>query len=180
MATVPSSHTFIDAVATSSEQNTYVRDPITFILKPPMAELRQPVAQTIATGTPTALTFTASDVDTDYAGGTGHSNSVNTSRYTANYAGWYQVSGGITWQANATGVRTAEWRVNGSAVLGTLVELQTVTGGLACGVPARTKLVYLNVSDYVELWVQQTSGGNLGTSGGTTEQGSMSVRWVSN
>jgi hypothetical protein len=181
MAVVPGTHTFINALRDSSEDNTYVRDPLLFLFKRPMARLRQVVAQSLTNGVPTALTFTVHDVDQDWAGGAGHSDSVNTSRYTANYAGWYQVSGGVSFVANATGARGCYWAVNGSLSLGVEDIGAPTPGGATHGQPARTELLYLNVGDYVELWALQISGGALNTAvGGSATGSTMNVLWVSN
>lgn len=178
MATVPDSHDFADGIATSSEANTYIRDPARFGLNPPHAELRQTVAQTLTTGVTAAVTFDVEDVDEPAAAG-GHSTSSNTSRYTAQYAGWYLVGGGVGFAANATGQRAAVWAVNGALLNGSQV-MEQATSASNNKVGARTKLVYLNVGDYVELHAQQTSGGNLNTAVTASEQSSMSVLWVSN
>ncbi|MES2211025.1 MAG: hypothetical protein V4515_12735 [Chloroflexota bacterium] len=176
----PFTQTWTDGVSSSSEMNNYVRDPLNFLLRPPMAELRQIVAQTLTTGVAAALTFTASDVDQDYLGGTGHSNSVNTSRYTANFSGWYQVSGQASYVANATGRRGALWAVNGTPIAsGQLIGPATAASDIEFG--ARVKFVYLNAGDYAELLGFQESGGNLATivSFNTVLSGA-SIRWVSN
>ncbi len=179
---VPDTHDFADGVLTSSELNIYVRDPVRFLLRPPMAELRQIVAQTLTTSVAAALTFTASDVDQDYLipPGSGHSNSVNTSRYVANFAGWYQISGQVSYVANAAGRRAAIWVVNGVSVSsGQLAG--PPTAALACEIPARTKFIYLSVGDFVELFAYQESGGNLATDVAFSNVVSgMSIKWVSN
>lgn len=151
-----------------------------FAQKPPMAQLRQIVAQSIASGSFVAITFTAADVDQDFAGTFGHSNSVNTSRYTANYAGWYEVSGAVAWAANATGRRASQWFVNGAGVAGSQ-QATPATAANDAEVPARTMMIYLNVNDYIELQGFQESGGALNTFVGSTPgQSHMMVRWVSN
>lgn len=179
MAAVPVPHTFFDGVYTTAEANTYLRDPLLFLMKRPMAELIQIAAQSLANSTFTSLTFTSFIVDQDYLGGTGHSNSVNPSRYTANFAGWYEISGGVAFATNATGNRGSRWAVNGSVVSGSY----TFVGAIATvdeAIPARTKQVYLNVNDYVELQGWQSSGGALNTSVFVEAQSTMMVRWVSN
>ena len=177
MAVVPASHTFSSGtVATSSEANTYIRDPIAFLLNRPIANLRQTVVQSIANAAGVAITFDAEDFDT----ANGHDNVTNNSRYTAVYAGRYLLGGGVSYAANATGVRGAYWYVNGSTVAGTEVIIPASGGGIVTSVPARSVLTFLNVGDYVELIAYQTSGGalNTGVTGGG--QSSASVEWVSN
>ena len=160
MAVVPSSHTFTSGVATSSEANAYIRDPV-------------------ADSTITAVTFTAEDVDTDVTGTGGHDNVTNNTRYTAVYAGWYQVAGGINFTANGTGDRFAWWRVNGTDVNGSSGFLGADATNDNVVMP-RTKLVFLNVGDYVELIGFQSSGAPLNTLVSGRAQSNMSVVWVSN
>lgn len=178
MAAVPTTHTFADGVVTSSEDNAYIRDPIDFLMNKPAAELRQLVAQTLTTGTWTAVTFISEDLDDDPAGTGGHDNASATSRWAAVYAGWYLLDGGCAFAANATERRGVRWAVNGAAVNGSAVLVVNSGAGGQVVVPARGKRVFLNVGDYVELQALQLSGGNLDTFvGDTTFSASMSLGW---
>lgn len=150
-----------------------------FLQKPSMAELTQIVVQSIPNATFAPITFTSHTIDQDYLGGTGHSDSVNTSRYTSNFAGWYEVAGAIAYAANATGRRFAIWAVNGTNLSFSAIALPATTA-LATMIPARTKQIFLNVGDYVELMGYQESGVPLSTNVGGIETSGMSVRWVSN
>lgn len=183
MAIVPVPHTFVDGVYSTSEANTYLRDPLLFLMKRPMARLRQIVAQSIPSGAFTPITFTFSDVDQDYltAANAGHSNSVNTSRYTANFAGWYLATGGVSFAVNAVGVRAAYWYVNGTPANG-VESMGATVGTVNFGTVARSELIYLNVGDYLELNAYQTSGAGLNTVAGATGVGAstMNVIWQSN
>lgn len=176
MATVPATHTFSDGIALSSEQNAYVRDPLLFLFSRPAAELRQSVAQSIPNTTWTSITFDVEDLDSDPAGTGGHSTSSNTSRYVALYAGWYRVGGGVEFAVNATGQRGAAWAVNGTLVSANRTFI-SATAAVGMGVPARTKLVFLNVGDYVELQAYQNSGGALNTFVTAEAAPGMSVVW---
>jgi hypothetical protein len=183
VAVVPVPLTVGSGLSSSSDFNEGVRDPLLFLMKRPMARLRQIVAQSIPNGTPTALTFTASDVDQDWVTATnaGHSNSVNTTRWTANYAGWYECSGGVSFAANVTGARGCYWSVNGTLALGVEGIGAPTPGGATHGQPARVETLYLNVGDYLELLALQISGGALLTAvGGTATGSTMNVRLVSN
>jgi hypothetical protein len=180
LATVPTPPDFSDGASSSSQLNQ-LRDAIKFLQRPPIAELRQAAAQTVTNTTWTAITFDTEDVDTDIdgTGGTGgHSTSSNTSRYTARYAGWYDVGGGVGWSVNATGARGTYWSVNGIAQNGSHT-LEAAVGVINAGYAARSIQVYLAVGDYLELFAWQSSGGNLNTSASAAEQSSMKVRWVS-
>jgi hypothetical protein len=174
MAAVPGTHDFADAQATSTEMNTFVRDPINFLLSPPIAALRQTVLQTITTATMTACLFDEEIIDSV----DGHSTTVNTSRYTAVYAGWYQVAGGTGYAANVTNRRANRFAVNGTLVNGSGVYLPT-TATSTCETPSRAFFVFLNVGDYVEFYIYQDSGGNLNTAVTTDQQCSFMIRWVS-
>ena len=181
MPVVPGSHTVTGTVATTSEMNSFFRDPINFLLAPPIAELRQTVAQSLTNATFTAITFDTEDVDKDVSGAGGHSTSVNTSRFTAVYPGWYQVSGGVGFANNLTNVRITHIRVNGTTLNGSRQLMTAANSGInATMVPVRTKHVFLNVNDYVEVWAFQDSGGALNTDVNAETQSTMTVRWVSN
>lgn len=149
---------------------------INLLLKKPIARLRSTVAQSVPSGTWTSVTFDVEDVDTDPDTIGGHSTSSNTSRYTARYAGWYRLGGGCGFAANTTNRRGTRWAVNGTAVNGTEVQIQTTTGNEAIP-PARGDLVFLNVGDYVELQAFQNSGVALLTAATTTQQPSMAVTY---
>lgn len=182
MSAVPTPVEIITGLSSSSDFNAGVRDVFRFLLKPPKCELRQPVAQSIPNNVVfTAITFGAHDIDEDYLGGAMHSDSTNPSRATANFAGWYQVSGAVAFAANATGVRGAYIVVNGTAINGSEALIASAGAANSHITVARTKMVYLNVGDYVELQCYQNSGGALLTAvSGAVSQSSLSVRWVSN
>src|SRR4051812_42679726 len=77
----------------------------------PFCQVRQTVVQSLATsGTWQAVTFDTEDADYD----SGHSTATFTDRYTAGTAGWYMVSGGCGFAANATGRRGVRYTVNGT------------------------------------------------------------------
>ena len=150
---------------------------LTFIHNPPIAQLRQDTAQALGTsGTFFAITFDAEVVDS----ANGHSTSTNPSRYVAQYAGYYEISGGVAFVANATGSRFVEIAVNGSA-LGGGTASAPASAGIGLWLAARDTKVFLNVGDYVELWGRQDSGGSLNTDTGSGPgKSSMTVEWVSN
>lgn len=179
MAIVPDTHDFGSGVVTTSEDNAFIRDPIRFLLNKPAAELRQTAAQSIPDSTWTSLTFPTEDLDGDPSGTGGHSTSSNTSRYTAVYAGWYLLSGGYNPIINGVGIRGTRWAVNGTAVNGSNTVL-AATAATGAGYPARTKRVFLNVGDYVELQVYQNSTGLLNTDITGDSASSMSVGWERN
>jgi len=104
----------------------------------------------------------------------GHSTSTNVSRYTCQLAGWYSVIGEGSLATSAAGsVRSIRVQVNAAGVTGN-PQQQVAVGGNNMVMQA-SGLVFLNVGDYVETAVQQTSGGALNTVSGF---GLMACLWV--
>ena len=113
-------------------------------------------AQSIANETSTIVLFNSESYDTDAF----HSTVTNTGRLTVptGKGGKYLVGGQIFYSANSTGKRNINVRKNGSGgFFGTVVPT-AATGGT---VLETTVLVDLAANDYVELMVEQNSGGSL-------------------
>lgn len=177
MTAVPDTHDFTDGVATSSEANAYIRDPIRFLLNLPIAELTATAAQLHnSTGNFLDVNWGAETVDS----ANGHDNSTANSRYTAVYAGWYLCSASVQFAANSTGRRGVRYAVNGTAVNSTST-LLAATSANSVIVSARAKLIYLNVGDYVTVQAFQDSGGNLNINTTADPQnGGFTIKWASN
>lgn len=156
---------------TSALWNTSVYNGLTYLSEPPIAVLAQATTQSIPNSALTAVSYDTTVVDT-YGG---HSNTVNPSRYTAQVAGWVWVIGINGLASNATGVRVAEIFKNGSPIAYTQTWAAN-TGANPCTSMTAT-LVFLNIGDYVETNVYQTSGGALSTFT-TGPQSSMCVYWA--
>lgn len=167
---VPSQRTWaVGDIVTAAMMNANVRDAVNFLANPPLAVVYQSVGQSIAAATNTAVNFDATTVDTY----TGHSNSVNNSRYTCQAAGWHLCLGNVGWPANATGHRTARIWVNGLAVTADMfVELTNLDATNQVAETA-SAIVFLNVGDFVQLAVHQNSGGAL-----TPVGAALAVLWV--
>ena len=177
MATVPVTRTFVAGeVVLASYFNTNIRDVLLYLLSPPIMELRQTSSQTIGNGAFTAMTFTTEDFDSSGM----HSNSVNTSRATAVYPGYYQHNGAACLAPNGTGSRGGTYGVNGTQINSGEVMLPTVSGLFNHCTPLRTRFLFLNVGDYSEAFVYQTSGGNLGTPAGAGAGSGFGMKWESN
>jgi hypothetical protein len=121
-------------------------------------------SQTIANATQEKLTFADTDVyDTDGF----HDPASNSSRITipAGLGGYYLVYGLVGWDASTAGRRVLYITKNNTATL-------RVTGGFSTATntvyPSQELMTVVNLSatDYVELEVLQTSGGNLNTDNG--------------
>lgn len=171
MATVPVMSTVsAGGIGTAALWNSQVRDTGNFFLNTPHAILRETAAQSIATSTDVAVTFSIEDADTD----SGHSTVSNTSRYTAVTAGTFKVdcSGAVV--ANATGRVELHIRTNGTTDL--CQTSQNNSAATAAHLAIGTE-VFLNVGDYIEMILWQNSGGALNTS---IAKGNprMAVRWM--
>ena len=176
MTATPTYHVFVAGeVATAANINSF-GTVLAFLKQPPILQVRQTVAQSIANGigAGTALTFTTEDVDSSGM----HSNSSNTSRATAVYPGWYRFSGGAGFAANATGARGGYAAVNGTLLNGTSTVLPATAAGVGV-VALRSVLVFLNAADYFEWLAVQSSGAALNTSVGGSEQPGMTATWES-
>lgn len=176
MPVVPTPPTISPGIVTSSQLSQF-RDAVRFLQSPPRFELRQTVQQPISNSTDTAVTFGSEDMDTDLSNLGGHSGS--SSQWVAQYPGVYQLSGRVNLLANATGIRIAWIRVNGSDLAGTA----TVVSGTTAYDPAISttpRKVFLNAADQVELFVWQNSGGSLNTYVAIDRyQSTLSGLWVS-
>lgn len=181
---VPTPHTWTAGDDATSVNLQTVTDAALYLLgsatstgaKKPLCVLRQSVAQSLANNAFTSITFDVEDVDYD----NGHSTSSNTSRYTAQTAGWYLASGAVSFTGNATGGRLVQLAVNGSAVNGTEVGFGTVPNSGHLELVTAAKLVYLNVNDYLELQAWQTSGAGLNTFLSGAVFPMLNLEWRSN
>jgi len=112
--------------------------------------------QSIANATQTTLTWNTETFDTDAF----HSTSSNTGRITipAGKAGYYRLSANLTFAKNATGERFLILLKNGTKVN------QQSYGNFGSGAyisMSFSDVIYLAVSDYIELQTYQDSGGAL-------------------
>lgn len=126
----------------------------------PAARVFHDANQSIVTATLSTLSFNQERYDQDGLGtSTMHDNATNNSRLTAKVAGKYRISANISFAANATGYRRVFLRINAG-------DLIAATSAPANSVSMDTYLVCacdydLAVNDYIEVRVEQNSGGNL-------------------
>jgi hypothetical protein len=174
---VPTPRTFtVGEIETAAFYNSSVRDAVGFLIGAPICNAVQATAQTVNSGIWTPLTLDSTVVDS-YGG---HSNSTNNSRYTAQVAGWYQVSGAVCWAANTTGWRGVRTLRNGvTATVGGATEVQANTVAAALTTLATpTVIVFLNVGDYVEVEGYQTTGAQLLTAVNSDANCAITVVWL--
>lgn len=123
----------------------------------PTATLFNAVSPSIPNNTLAPVTWD-SETDDNW---NGHSTSSNTSRYTAQVAGLYSLSGTFSVVGNTTGYRLAVWYLNGTEINGTRNYVPNPGTTINCTVPLVGFNVRLAVGDYVEMAVFQNSGGAL-------------------
>jgi len=152
---VPVPRTFsVSEIETAAYLNT-IRDALNFLLNPPFAIVTQATPQTVTSGAQPVITFDTTIIDT-YGG---HSNVTNNSRYTAQVAGWYQVTVTAAYAANATANRAVQTAKNGTIQTRGQEVLFTPTAANTATIQATSK-ISLVVGDYVEAIAFQNSGGN--------------------
>lgn len=137
------------------------------------ARVQRTTDQTIANNTLTAVSFDASGEAFDPQG---MWDSGSPTRLTIQKAGLYMMTSNVDWDPNATGVRLIAIRLNGSTILVS----NAVVGNATTFANRQTAstLYSLAASDYIELVVQQISGGDLdiNTLGGYAP--TLTAHWV--
>lgn len=170
MATVPVMHTFATGeVVTATNLNGNTVTLAAFLLAPPLCVLANTAGQSYSAATATAVTWDTEYIDRD----NGHSTSTNTTRYTAQTAGWYSVSTSLGIGGSSTGSqRNCVFRVNGTTSYGG-GQVPPCSGHDS--VPAASDVIYLNVGDYLEV----TATTDVATSLDTGNRTRLTLLWVS-
>jgi hypothetical protein len=173
---VPTSYTATTGnFLTAALWNAQVRDPVSFLLDPPRFSglyTKGPTDPAVNSGTG----FNAFPLDTEiYDTEGGHSPTVNPTRYTAVYAGLYELAYSFSWGGNATGSRAVCVRVNGATITAPGNTIQAAAANSNSWVDNGVCRTFLNVGDYVELMSWQNSGSGLNPS--STNCG-LTVTWV--
>lgn len=149
--------------------NTYLRDQLNALRSPDyMLKVFRTANLSLADSTATQVTWQSSAWNV----GSMWSSVTNPTRFTAPVAGVYQLGVNMAFASNTTGHRIASWRPNGS---GARWDLQNEdSGGL--DVLSATDLILLAANDYIEVSVEQQSGGALNLLGGTEANSSATFR----
>lgn len=122
----------------------------------PAIEVSNSAAQATATGTELTLTF---DTET----GTdpwGMRAPAQPTRLVAPISGWYTATGNFDFVGNATGIRVARIRRNGTTVQASLRSV-SVGAGAPTDMNVTTGAILLAASDFLTLTAEQNSGGAL-------------------
>jgi hypothetical protein len=171
VAEVPTVPTFVDGVLSSSELNQ-LGDALRFLQSPPKVKAYQTVAQSLANGSLTVITFDTTEFDTHTMWSSGAP-----TRVTILYPGYYFLSGGVATVVNDTSYRYARIAVNGTTITDGNTAVDPVPS-ISTRVPARATITYLNVDDYVELYAQHAIGGSLNTAVAVGDASDLVVAWM--
>lgn len=149
-------HISVPANATSIGSGQITNElgpPINLLLAPPLFVGEQHTSQSIPNAAWTAVTLDTNVEDS----ASGHSTTVNPTRYTAQIAGWYLLAGSIFLNSyTASFLAAVRIQINGAALPRS--EQQTlVPAGATATLAVATTYAYLNVGDYVELGAYQSS-----------------------
>lgn len=128
--------------------------------------------QTLSNGTTTAITFAATDyIDTDAY----HDPATNNSRITipTGKGGKYLITAMAWVAAGSTGLYRVIIRLNGSSVLTTRGPIGN--GSTSNAAPAMTTIYTLTAGDYIEFFLNQSTGFNADVYGDSYEESSKST-----
>jgi hypothetical protein len=140
---------------------------------PPIhARIRAAATQNLLDNTVTAILFDTDDIDDD----SGHSTVTNTSRYTFQRDGRFEIAAVVYHGASTAGTsRQVDLAINGVAVNGAIVSSGPRPGGT--GVMQQNlagQIVTVVATDYAEIRGSQNSGGTLATQAGSN----MTVKFL--
>lgn len=122
----------------------------------PAARVYHDANQSIANGAETVLAFNTEDYDTDAM----HDTVTNNSRITINTAGKYLLVARIPWDTNGTGRRKTIFLKNGTTQIEDF-SFQPVTSAGDTTKTVCSDTYSFVANDYIEIQVDQTSGGAL-------------------
>jgi hypothetical protein len=167
--------------ASASAFNAGVKGPLDFLMSPPRCHVYNAAGQSIANAAALALMGWDSEAyDTDglhQLGATGVGSTSN-SRITFTTAGLYAIDCLISFSSSTYTVLTMQCNQNaaGVAAAGTILRTQLYDQGAGNAGPFTFER-FFNAGDYIEFFIQQTSGGAKTTA--TSLYGSrVFARWV--
>lgn len=174
MGTIPSFPTFTAGEIPTAAKLTMIKTAGDFWALTPRCGVVANAAQSIATSPTVFVLFTAWNAETFDIVQSGdspmHDTVTNPERIFIRTTGKYQISGQVTFDANATGFRSLMLRANsGGSPAGGTTLYSTSQGAGASGrtsVPISPVVTPLSAGDYIEVFVLQNSGAALLTTGG--------------
>ena len=166
-------------ILTAAQMNTFVRDNL-LAGGPAFCKVSRVAALSLADGAFVAVNFDTENIDTNVMF------TATSNKITIKTAGYYQVNGHFSYNANATGQRYLAAVLNATftgsgdtAVIsgGTRIVAQTAaTTVITQSVQSLSTIYQFAVNDTLTLGAFQNSGGSLGLNG--TEGASLSVAWL--
>lgn len=147
-------------------------DALRFAMAPPKVKAYQTVAQALANGIQAAIIFDSVEFDTHTMWSSGAA-----TRITAQYPGYYLLSGGVATVVNDTSYRFARIAVNGTTLTDGSTAMDPVPS-VSTRMPIRATITYLDIDDYVELYASQASGGSLNTAVAVGDASNLTVAWL--
>jgi hypothetical protein len=177
MGTVPDPHTWTHKEELYfREMKTYVEDPVSFLMNPPMIRLRKITPVTVGNGLTIALSWDFPEVETE-----NFWDSTLPTRLKPSTPGWYIGQVGFSFAANINGQREMNVRKNNAATDRVLRVHHDAYPNSGWTVVNRGNVFlesFNGTTDYIEVLVHQNSGGNLDTLADTIErQCDISLRW---
>lgn len=156
-------------LATAALLNSNLRDGLNFLLNVPLCLTTQGTGQSLTSTTFTPIAFDTNVIDT-YSG---HSTTVNNSRYTAVVSGYYLALATVNFGSNAgAGQRSVGFQINGGGII-TNTQSTVPSGSIGFTALTTAHLAFLNVGDYIETLGYQSTGGSL-----TTLTAGMRIMWM--
>lgn len=162
MGTIPTITTRVAGTVLTAAQLNEIQTWSQFVISPPQCSAYAGAAQTLTNNTVTAIALNSELFDNVQSGDTAsHDNTTNNSRIVCRTSGKYEMAGAIRFVSNATGLREARIRLNGTTDLVKANGIATAASSTDC--QTTVIVVALTAGDYIELTGLQTSGGNLDT-----------------
>ena len=158
---------------TAAQFNEQISGNISFLANPPACRVRNTVAQNITSGgAPQALTFNTERFDSDNM----HSTVSLTERITINTAGIYTITGTMSFSANATGRRHANFTINSASQIAA-INVPAVGAGVETTLSLATIWKFA-VGEWVEFRAFQDSGVTLQSQAATDVYPEFSAVWL--
>jgi hypothetical protein len=166
VGTIPTPPTFTAGAVLTAAQLNSLGTVQSFWASPPQCYAYLNATATTVSGTWLLVPLQAEMFDVVQSGDSpSHDNTTNNSRIYFRTAGKYEVSGQVGFTVNTNGYRQAEVKINSGGVEtgGTQVVQsgQSPTSTIVTAVPIVPVAVSVAAGDYVELFANQNSGGNL-------------------
>jgi hypothetical protein len=141
-------------------------------LGPPSVRIRRNSNQSIPDGAETIITgLNTESADLNQM----HDNATNDERITIQVPGYHRIAGMVSFDANNAGFRRLQLYLNGATVIGSVVA-NAAPAGISHALNVSTMFRF-SYGDYIDLRVQQNSGGALNVLGGGENSPVLEASW---